>query len=127
MVMHSVGGHYAMTDRAPSCPHADATHLWDRCKAFAGPIGSCRCCGLAFGYIDSGTWSDEYEEIIANDPTLCPPCGGRPTIRRKGNRPSSRVGRFNESTRQTEWEDIPGGHVDYFEPGTATHNGEGPT
>lgn len=98
------------TAKLAGCDHDVAQLPAD--SVWACPIGLCRCCGFAFPYIGHGLWTEGYEETVEPDPDLCTSCGGRPRVKRKGDRPESRV---NDGSG---WVTVPAGREDFFDPGT---------
>lgn len=65
------------------CTHPGSGPL--REGMYACPIGTCRCCGHRFAYVDSGSWTQRKENGRAwmeshsrhHDSDLCDACGGR--------------------------------------------------
>lgn len=85
---------------------------------FNGPVGTCRCCGEVFGYIGAMTMTEDYYCSVNPDRTLCYRCGGTDTVDECGWKGEQHQGRENPKTGEYEWETIPAGWVDSFEPGS---------
>lgn len=109
-----------------TCPHGQETGrsslegiMW------AGPIGFCRCHHGAFGYIDSGSWSEGGSRVITNDPDLCPPCGGKAVETLTGSGEYSFMpGGEDQWYRRTWWTDADGHVHDETVPATNPLRGE---
>lgn len=67
-----------VTRETRKCPHG---HTLGENRlppgAYNAPISQCRCCFTHFMYSDSGSYTTSRQETVANDPNLCPQCGGR--------------------------------------------------
>lgn len=68
----------AAVRKLEGCPHVGAAPMMP--GTYGAPIGTCRCCGFSFTYINTGMYSRGESRTVTQDSTLCNACGGTPEV-----------------------------------------------